>query len=146
MKRRRFMLSTLAAAVATMAPPVASTAHASAREPSALPTIRINDIRTTEGNSGMHAVRFKVRLSKPSGQIVTVALDTVDKTATEGEDYLGTSRTLTFQPGQTVVKVDIQILGDTKVELNEKFFGFLSTAMGATIDKAKGWVTIVNDD
>jgi len=145
MGRRRFMLSTFVAS-AIIAAAIVSTANASPRAPSALPTIRINDIRTTEGNSGMHAVRFKVRLSEPSGQVVTVALDTVDKTATEGEDYLGTSRTLTFQPGQTLVKVDIQILGDTKVELNEKFFGFLSTAMGATIDKAKGFVTIINDD
>ena len=94
----------------------------------------------------MHAVTFKVRLSEPSGSVVTVALDTVDRTATEGEDYLGTSTTLTFLPGQTLVKVHIQVLGDTKVELNERFIGFLSTAMGATIAKDKGRVTIVNDD
>jgi hypothetical protein len=146
MVRRRVTVMIVAIAVATIVVPFASSAGASTRAPFALPSLRINDIRTTEGDAGMHAVTFKVRLSEPSGSIVTVALDTVDRTATEGEDYLGTSTTLTFLPGQTSVKVHIQILGDTKVELNETFIGFLSTAMGATIAKDKGRVTIVNDD
>jgi hypothetical protein len=146
MARRKVTMMILAVAVATIVVPLASPAGASTRAPSAPPSIRINDIRTNEGDPGMHAVTFKVRLSEPSGSVVTVALDTVDRTATEGEDYLGTSTTLTFLPGQTLVKVHIQILGDTEVERNETFIGLLSTAMGATIAKDKGRVTIVNDD
>jgi endoglucanase len=148
MGRSRITMLAVGAAVAvgTLLSTGAAPAVAGPRAAVGLPKLRINDIQTLEGNSGMHAVTFKVRLSAPSGSVVTVALDTVDKTATEGKDYLGTSRTLTFQPGQTKVTVDIEILGDVKVEPDETFYGFLSSVSGATIAKAKGWVTIVNDD
>ena len=44
---------------------------------------------------------FTVSLSAPSTQPVTVTYATGDGTATQGQDYLATTGTLTFAPGQT---------------------------------------------
>jgi uncharacterized protein (TIGR03437 family) len=114
------------------------------------PTLHINDVTITEGDSGTKTIDFTITLSASSTQIVTVVYATSSAanpaTATAGTDYQSTSGTLTFNPGETGKTVTVIINGDTLVEPDETFFVNLSGATNATITDAQGVGTIINDD
>jgi len=57
-----------------------------------LPTISINDVSVTEGNSGLTPAVFTVSLSNPSSTPISVAFATADGTAKAGSDYVALSR------------------------------------------------------
>ena len=111
-----------------------------------LPSISINDVTVTEGNTGMVNAIFTVSLSSASNQTVTVNFTTADGTATAGSDYVANSGSVTFNPGETSKPTSVAIIGDTVVEANETFFVNLTIATNATIAKGQGVGTIVNDD
>ncbi len=114
-----------------------------------LPTVSINDVTVTEGNSGTKTVDFTVTLSASSTQTVTVGYATSSAspaTATANTDYQSTSGTLTFNPGETAKPVTVTINGDTLVEPDETFFVDLSGATNAIITDGQGQGTITNDD
>ncbi|MBB4597821.1 putative Ig domain-containing protein [Xanthomonas arboricola] len=112
----------------------------------ALPALSIDDVSVNEGNSGTTTATFTVSLSAASGQTVSVNYITADGTATAGSDYAARSGTLTFAPGVTTQGVAITVNGDTAVEPNETFSVGLSGASNASIARATGTGTIVNDD
>nr|WP_244860074.1 putative Ig domain-containing protein [Xanthomonas arboricola] len=112
----------------------------------ALPALSIDDVSVNEGNSGTTTATFTVSLSMASGQTVSVNYATADGTATAGSDYVARSGTLTFAPGVTAQGVAITVNGDTAVESNETFSVGLSGASNASIARATGTGTIVNDD
>lgn len=112
----------------------------------ALPSISINNVSITEGNSGTKTATFTVTLSAASTQSVTVNYATADGSATAGSDYAPTSGTVTFAAGETSKTISIVIDGDTTVEGNETFFVNLSNASNATIGTSQGVGTILNDD
>ena len=112
----------------------------------ALPTLTINDVSATEGNSGTANAAFTVTLSAASGQTVTVNYATADGTATAPGDYTTTSGTVTFAPGQTTQTITVPVVGDALNEANETFFVNLSGAVNATIVDNQGLGTITNDD
>jgi sugar lactone lactonase YvrE len=85
---------------------------------------------------------FTVSLSSASAAPVTVSYTTANVTATAGSDYVGTSGTLTFAPGQTTRTVLVQTLPDTLAEGSETFVLNLTSATGATIADAQGVATI----
>ena len=114
--------------------------------PGVLPTLSINDVSIAEGNADTSAASFNVQLSQSSSQPVTVKYATADGTATAGSDYTATSNTLTFAPGETKKTVSVSVKGDTVVEPNETFRVNLTTPTNATLSKAQGVGTIVNDD
>ncbi len=111
-----------------------------------LPTISIKDVSVTEGNTGTTNAVFNVTLSPASGQTVTVSYSTANGSATAGSDYVATSGTLTFNPGDTTKTITVAVNGDTVVESNETFFVNLTTAINATIADGQGIGTIANDD
>ena len=110
------------------------------------PTIGIDQrISITEGTSGT----FTVSLSNPSVEVVTVRYDTADGTATLGDsDYIRSSGTLTFNPGELNKTIAVSSGGDTKFEPDEVFTVNLSQSGNADISavSGQGTVTIVNDD
>ena len=55
----------------------------------------------SEGDAGVRALQFVVRLTQPATNVVTVDYFTSDLTATNGVDYLATNGSLTFAIGQT---------------------------------------------
>ncbi|PPT95983.1 autotransporter outer membrane beta-barrel domain-containing protein [Xanthomonas arboricola pv. arracaciae] len=112
----------------------------------ALPALSIDDVSVNEGNSGTTTATFTVSLSAASGQTVSVNYATANGTATAGSDYVARSGTLTFAPGVTTQGVAITVNGDTAVEPNETFSVGLSGASNASIARATGTGTIVNDD
>ncbi|WP_293395863.1 Calx-beta domain-containing protein, partial [Nevskia sp.] len=113
---------------------------------SATPTIAINDVSATEGNTGSKIYTFTVSLSAAASGPVTVAYATANATATAGSDYSAASGTLNFAAGITTQTVNVTVNGDTAVEPDETFVVNLSNPSGATIADSQGFGTIVNDD
>ncbi|TMF03079.1 MAG: hypothetical protein E6I38_13990, partial [Chloroflexi bacterium] len=113
-----------------------------------VPTLSINDVPVTEGDSGITSATFTVGLSTASGRTVTVSYATANGTATSASgDYAALSTTtLTFNTGETSKTVTVQVNGDTTGEGDETFFVNLSGATNATIADGQGQGTILNDD
>ncbi len=111
------------------------------------PTISISDVSVTEGNAGTVNANFTVSLSGAHFQTVTMNYATdVTGTATSGADYQPTSGPLTFNPGETMKTVTVQVNGDTSVESNETFFVKLSNNNALSFSDSTGMGTIVDDD
>ncbi len=112
------------------------------------PSLSINDVTVTEGNSGTVDATFTVTLSAASGQTVTVNYATADGTATIADsDYQAAPSTmLTFNPGETTKTVTVKVNGDLFYEFNEDFFVNLSGQTNSTIADASGRGVITNDD
>ena len=88
----------------------------------AAPSLSINDVSVTEGNSVTATAAFTVTLSAASGQTVSVNYATAPGTATAPGDYLAVPlTTLTFAPGETTKPVTVTVNGDTLIENNETF-------------------------
>jgi hypothetical protein len=70
-----------------------------------------------EGDSGSTVWDLPVRLSNPSDVPVSIdwaTIDTLTAPLTQaGSDFVAASGTLTFQPGETVRNIPLEILGDT---------------------------------
>jgi uncharacterized repeat protein (TIGR01451 family) len=111
-----------------------------------LPGIEISDVSVLEGNSGTTPATFTVTLVGATSDTVTVNFATSDGTANAGSDYLATSGTLTFPPGLTSTNITVLVNGDVIVEPDETFFVTLSQPTNASLFKAKGTGTILNDD
>ena len=111
------------------------------------PALSISDASVSEGNSGTKLLNFTVTLSKASGQAVSVNYNTTNGTAISGSDYVAKTGTLTFAPGSALTQtISVTINGDTVVEGNETLFMFLSGATNASVGRARGVGTILNDD
>ncbi|HKY44439.1 MAG TPA: Calx-beta domain-containing protein [Pyrinomonadaceae bacterium] len=101
----------------------------------------------TEGEAGTSVnAQFDVTLSNPSSQTITVAFATANVSATAGSDYVATSGTLTFNPGETSKPIPVQIIGDNIDEADETYIVSLSNPTFATISAGQGVGTIADDD
>jgi urease beta subunit len=111
------------------------------------PRISISSASIVEGNSGTRLLTFTVSLSAAYDQTVTVNYATRNGNAQGGSDYVATSGTLTFSPGQTTKTFTVAIRGDKKKEVNESFYVVLSGASSnALIAYEYAYGTILNDD
>ncbi|MFN9348706.1 MAG: S8 family serine peptidase, partial [Planctomycetota bacterium] len=114
-----------------------------------VPTMSIANASASESVNGVAgAIEFKVTLSAPLTEQITVNYGTAGGTAAAGVDYTSTSGTLTFIPGDTEEIVRVNLINDNLVEPNETFFvdlsGVSSSAVALGTGRATG--TIVNDD
>lgn len=110
------------------------------------PTISINDVSVTEGNSGTKAATFTLTLSGSSVEAIAVRAISRPGTATAASDYNSINTVVTFQPGTVTRTIDVSIIGDTILESNETFFVNLSESFGTTIADGEGQGTIIDDD
>ncbi|PYS46814.1 MAG: hypothetical protein DMF68_17885, partial [Acidobacteria bacterium] len=108
--------------------------------------LSINDVSLAEGNAGTTNFSFTVTLSQASTVTAKVDFATSDGTAKAGSDYVATSGTLTFNPGDTQKTVTVQVNGDTLNEPDETFFVTLTNPVNSTITRAQATGTIKNDD
>ncbi len=101
-----------------------------------------------EQNSGSTNLTFNVSLASAASTTISVDYTTVDGTATAGVDYLATSGTLNFAPGETSKTIQVVINGDTLPEGNETFTLALSnvTGRGALGTNRTAVGLILNDD
>jgi hypothetical protein len=110
------------------------------------PTISINDVSVTEGNSGTKAATFTLTLSGPSVEAIAVRAITTPGTATASSDYNSINLVVIFQPGTVTRTFEVALIGDTDLESNETFFVNLSDNFATTIADGAGVCTILDDD
>jgi Calx-beta domain len=110
------------------------------------PTISINDVSVTEGNSATKAATFTLTLSGPSVEAIAVRAITTPGTATASSDYNSINLAVIFQPGELTRTLDVGVIGDTNLESNETFFVNLTEAFATTIADGEGVGTIIDDD
>ena len=111
------------------------------------PNITIDDPSVAEVNApGTSTLTFTVELDAVSANTVTVDYATADGTAVVGDDYVSSTGTITFNPGETSQTVDVTVNGDNLVELNETVLVNLSTPVNGVITDSQGEGTITNDD
>ncbi|MEA2165345.1 MAG: large repetitive protein [Thermoanaerobaculia bacterium] len=111
------------------------------------PTLSINNVTASEGDSGTTTFTFTVSLSggtaPPGG--VTFNIATADGSATTANnDYV--AKSLLAQSVTTTYTFTVSVNGDINVEPNETFNVNVSNIVGATNSTAQGTGTIVNDD
>jgi len=110
------------------------------------PTISINDVSITEGNSSTKAATFTLTLSAPSVEPIAIRAITTPGTATASTDYNSINLAVIFQPGIVTRTFDVEIIGDANLESNETFVVNLSDPFGTTIADGQGVGTILDDD
>ncbi len=105
------------------------------------PRLRVNDVLARENS---RSARFTVTLEPVSSATVTVDYETVDGTATAGDDYIATSGTLTFAPSDSTRTVDVVLVSDSVAEEDETFTLVLSKPRPSTVelDDGTGQATI----
>lgn len=109
------------------------------------PLISISDVEMNEGQLGMTAFVFTVTLSQASEETISVNYATADGTAQAGNDYLATSGTLIFDPGEMVKTITVWVLGDVLKEQDETFYLDLSV-IDALFEQPHALGRIWNDD
>lgn len=112
----------------------------------ALPSLSIDDVSVTEGDSGTTDATFTISLSSTAASEVTVDYATADGTAVAPGDYTATSGTATIGAGASSTTVAVPVVGDTVPEADETFSVVLSNPVGATLATATGTGTVINDD
>lgn len=111
-----------------------------------VPSLSIDDAWISEGDSGSTFMTFRVSLSAPSSQLVTVSFDTAPGTATGSVDYFNVSGQKFIPAGQTETTISVEVVGDTVPEFNETLFVNLISASNATIARSQGTGTILDDE
>jgi hypothetical protein len=112
-----------------------------------LPSVTINDVSATEGNSGTKSFTFQLQLSKPNTVASSVKFSTVAGSASAGSDYVTqTNQTVSFPAGATTRSVVVTVNSDTVLEPNETFSVKLSKPVRMKLADATGVGTILNDD
>jgi len=110
------------------------------------PALIIDDVIVSEGDAGFTPATFVLRLSAPSGRIVTVSYATANGTALAGLDFQERYGGLAFAPGVTSLVVQVQVIGDILPEPTKTFFLGLSSSINATLQRSAGVATILDDD
>ncbi|MFP6365615.1 Calx-beta domain-containing protein [Pseudomonas aeruginosa] len=79
---------------------------------------------------------------------MSVTYATRDGTAKSGEDYLASSGTLVFYPGEDHVALPVEVIGDTAPEQDEYFFLDVTSPGNGSISPItlSAIRIIVNDD
>ena len=112
-----------------------------------LPQTSVSDASAAEGNSGQRVLVFSVILSQVNPYAAsTLRYATQDGSASAGSDYVASSGTITFAPGQVTQAISISVKGDTQIESDETFTLSLSNPSGVLIAQGTAVGRIVNDD
>jgi probable HAF family extracellular repeat protein len=112
-----------------------------------LPQLSIQGGIITEGHSGTTNLEFEVSLSRASTEVITVQYSTVDDPSMAGIDYVATSDTLTFAPGETTKPASVAVIGDRLGDgWDESFSVVLTNASGAYIENGSALGIIADDE
>jgi len=106
-----------------------------------------------EGNSGTSFAYFLLQFTgvrSDPNQILSVDYVTRDGSALGGSDYLAVSGTLNLYPGENQAVIPVEIIGDSRPEINEYFFLDVFNPVGGSfgegVVKLTAVRTILNDD
>ncbi|KJV05406.1 Calx-beta domain-containing protein [Methylocucumis oryzae] len=132
-----------ASANATIAKNVATATIIDNDAASGTPTVSINDYTIDEST---REARFVITLDKPSTQVVSLDYATQNTSAKAGEDFVASSGSLSFAPGETVKTVSVALINDAVFEIAESFNLVLSNLVNATALDVVGTVVIAEND
>ena len=107
------------------------------------PRISIGVATAEEGDG---TIRFPITLSNPVAGGATVRYTTFDGSATQPNDYVASSQTLTIGAGATTAAVTVKLTDDTFREETEQFLVRLDNASNASISVAEAMGVILDDD
>ncbi|MDQ3282112.1 MAG: hypothetical protein M3Q69_11950, partial [Acidobacteriota bacterium] len=82
------------------------------------PVFSVANVAVRESDA---SARFTVQLAAALPQRMTVAYETIDGSASSGEDYTARQGTLVFEAGETAKMIDVAILNDDRHESDETF-------------------------
>ena len=126
-----------------------------------LPSIAINSVEQSEGDSGNTKFEFTVSLSEPSEEPITVDYSTTEGTAesearfegtelVDAADYIPSNGTLEFAPGETEKTIVVEVIANPESLADETepetFSVNLSNASNADLDQFIGTGTILNSE
>ena len=107
------------------------------------PGLSVSDVMVDED---AQTASFFVSLNRASTSAVSVVYATANDTAQAGSDFLATSGTLSFAPGEMVKTVTVNIVNDSLQESDESFRLQLSAPSGATLVDPSGAALIGRSD
>ncbi|GEM_PF-1177654 len=111
------------------------------------PVVVASSASVVEPTSATTTLSLPVTLNAPSTSTVTVDYHTADLTATAPTDYLATSGTLVFNPGEVSKTADVTVIGDPLPAPDERFQVVLTNPVNATIGGTGiGVASIFEDD
>ncbi len=108
-----------------------------------------HNFSVNEGNAGLTTVTVTIQTTAPANGNVTGMWQTQDGTATVADnDYIAAAGDFFIPSGQTTsLPIQLQVVGDTKVEADETFsLQLFNVVNGAQLDPGPYTVTIINDD
>lgn len=108
--------------------------------------LSIDDVTLVEGSAGSTLFVFTVLLESVAADPVTIFYGTVQDSAQQGSDFIGTAGTLVFAPGELSKTITVEVNGDTTTESTEQFFVQLFNPINAVLSNDRGTGTILNDD
>jgi hypothetical protein len=112
-----------------------------------IPTLSVTANNVLEGDSVNRNVTVNIRLSNPTYLPVTANYATADGTATAGKDYVASSGTISIPAGQqSVLPIQIQVIGDTIKEANEVFYINLSGIINSNPGNVQAQVVIFDNE
>jgi hypothetical protein len=111
------------------------------------PTFSITDLTLPNGPAGTTTqFNFTVTMTGATELLAGCNFATADGTAqTSDGDYVATSGSLTFFPGDVSQTITVIVNGSSVTEPNETFFVNLTGAFNATFTKSQGVGTILNN-
>jgi hypothetical protein len=95
-----------------------------------VPSLSVDTFSSKEGRQ----IEFVASLSDVSSAVVTLDFETIDGTATAGVDYVDTSGTLVFNPGETSKSITVNVLNDSVFKDNETVLFRISNASNQNIE------------
>ncbi|QDV50075.1 Calx-beta domain-containing protein [Gimesia fumaroli] len=116
-------------------------------------TIRNNDqasltIADTSVDEAVGTVTLTVSLDQPVETTISVGYSTADQSATETEDYMSVSGTLTFNPGDQTKTFTVPLIYSGLVEPDESFLvnltGLQNNGFDVVLDDSQAVVTIID--
>jgi hypothetical protein len=112
----------------------------------ALPQLWVADTKVVEGDAEMASALLTVTVSGAFDQIITVKYLTENGTALAGADYVTGTGSLSWLPGETIRTVAVAVQDDDLDEGEETFSLRLFEPVHALLGRARGIVTIMDDD
>jgi hypothetical protein len=110
-------------------------------------SVALNDARVVEGHAGTSAALFTATLSFPLDGLVEVDFTTEDNgTAFAGIDYVATTGTLVFAPGETTKTISVPVIGNTSYHGSRSFRVRLWRVINAALMGGIGVGEIIDDD
>ncbi|MFK7731431.1 MAG: glycerophosphodiester phosphodiesterase family protein [Pseudomonadales bacterium] len=100
-----------------------------------------------EGALGeMSTLSFRVLMTEPQPQPVTLSYRVNALSATENQDYSATEGAVSIEPGALEARIDVALIGDSDEEPAETFELLLSSSANAELTASTVIGTIANDD